>query len=328
MIAAEIERGTLRRGTMLPPERTMCEQLGVSRVTLRAGHSATLAEQRLLVASHGRGWFVSDSLLGEPPNVLQSFSELAAARGLNATSRVQLAHVREASLQEADELEIGPGAPLFEMRRVRLLDGLPVADRPRPAAPRRLSRSARRRLRAGLALQTLEQHGVRPRPCDFSVQAVAAEPEHAEQLNVATSALRCCSRPARLSTPAGPSDRAEPCPLHRRALPLPRLALPPANQARRDAQRGRIDPNHDDRVLGRRFRRRCRQARCTHRRRCSEPRRRSARRVAGGAPLAGVRRHQSAASVGHQRDSPKRGGTLRAGVTSGSSEDTLDAHSG
>jgi len=184
VIVAEIEQGRLRPGTVLPAERTMSAQLGVSRVTLRAA-LASLAEQRLLVPSHGRGWFVSDSLFGEPPNVLQSFSELAAARGLTASSRVALAHVREASLQEADELEIGPGAPLFEMRRVRLLDGLPVAiDHARvplaicPALPAI-------DFEANSLYATLEEHGVLPTSCDFAVQAVAAEAEHVAALNVA-----------------------------------------------------------------------------------------------------------------------------------------------
>jgi GntR family transcriptional regulator len=187
VIAAEIERGTLRPGTMLPSERTMCAQLGVSRVTLRAALAA-LAEQRLVVASRGRGWFVSDSMLGEPPNALQSFTELAAGRGLTSSSCVEFARVREASLHEADELEIAPGAPLFEMRRVRLLDGLPVAiDHARlplavcPALPTV-------DFDTHSLYATLEQHGVEPTSCDFSVQAVPAEPEHVAQLNVALGA--------------------------------------------------------------------------------------------------------------------------------------------
>jgi len=183
IIAAEIERGTLRPGTMLPAERVLSAQLGVSRVTVRAALAA-LAEQQLVVASHGRGWFVSDSMFGEPPNVLQGFSELAAVRGLTATSRVEIAHVREASLLEADELEIGPGAPLFEMRRVRLLDGLPVAidhDRlPLAICPVLPTID----FETNSLYATLEQHGVEPTSCDFAVQAVGAEPEHVASLSV------------------------------------------------------------------------------------------------------------------------------------------------
>lgn len=183
MITSEIERGALRRGAPLPPERAMCEQLGVSRVTLRRA-LGTLAERGLVAPSHGRAWFVTDSLLGELPNMLQSLSELAASRRLRATSRVLLAHCRAASLDEADQLEIGPGAPLFEMRRVRLLDGVPVAiDHAR--IPLDFCPHLPDIDFAAVSLyQTLESHGVRLVRCDFAVQAVAADREHAGHLGI------------------------------------------------------------------------------------------------------------------------------------------------
>ena len=183
MIASEIERGALRAGAPLPPEREMCEQLGVSRVTLRRA-LGTLADRGMVTPSHGRAWFVTDSLLGELPNMLQSLSELAASRRLRATSRVLLARRRAASLDEADELEIGPGAPLFEMRRVRLLDDVPVAvDHariPLDVCPRLPEID----FTATSLYQTLEAHGVRLVRCDFAVQAVAADAENAAHLGI------------------------------------------------------------------------------------------------------------------------------------------------
>jgi GntR family transcriptional regulator len=184
VLAAEIERGALRRGVPLPPERAMCEQLGVSRVTLRKA-LASLANQGMVVPSHGRAWFVTDSILGELPNVLQGLSVLGAVRGLRVTSRVMLARVRGASLDEADLLEIGPGAQLFEMRRVRQLDDVPVAidhaRLPLDVCPHLPEVD----FGAASLYQTLESHGVPPTRCDFAVQAVSAEPGHAEQLGVA-----------------------------------------------------------------------------------------------------------------------------------------------
>jgi len=189
VIAAEIDRGVLRRGAALPPERRMCDQLGVSRVTLRKA-LATLSRQGLVTPSHGRGWFVTDSLLGELPNLLQSLSELAAARGLLATSRILESRTRGASLDESDMLEIGPGAPLFEMRRVRLLDSHPVAiDHARlplsvcPHLPEVDFRSES-------LYTTLERHGAAPHRCDFSIQAMPADSAQAELLEIpAGSAL-------------------------------------------------------------------------------------------------------------------------------------------
>jgi GntR family transcriptional regulator len=183
VIAAEIERGGLRKGEPLPPERSMCEQLGVSRVTLRKALNS-LAERGLLTPSHGRGWFVTDPMLGELPNMLQSLTELADARGLKATSRVRYAHVRASALDEADQLEIGPGSLLYEMQRIRLLDDVPVAlDHvriPLELCPRLPDFD----FEICSLYQTLEEHGVLPTRCDFSVQAVAAEGDEVEDLDV------------------------------------------------------------------------------------------------------------------------------------------------
>ena len=83
VIASEIESGALRRGALLPPERLMCEQLRVSRVTLRRA-LGILQHEGKVVPSHGRGWFVNDTRLSELPNVLQGFSDLVTGRRLRA----------------------------------------------------------------------------------------------------------------------------------------------------------------------------------------------------------------------------------------------------
>ena len=126
VLAKQITSGSLTAGEQLLSERQLCERFGISRVTARRALIA-LEDDGLIGAAPGRGWFVSDGPLSEPPNVLLSFTSLARARGLEPTARVLCQRVRPASLDEADELSIAPGAELFELERVRLLDGLPVA---------------------------------------------------------------------------------------------------------------------------------------------------------------------------------------------------------
>lgn len=182
-IQAEIERGGLRAGALLPSERHMCEQFGVSRVTLRRALTA-LADRGVLSPSHGRGWFVADTTIGELPNMLQSLTELAEARGLRSSSRVSLRHVRAADVDEAEQLAIGPGAALFEMRRLRLLDDVPVAlDHvriPLEVCPQLPEVD----FGASSLYRTLESHGVLPTRCDFAVQASAADAAQADELIV------------------------------------------------------------------------------------------------------------------------------------------------
>ena len=130
LISGEIENGTLKPGSRLPPERELCLQLGISRVTLRKALNK-LVENGVLIPSHGRGWYVADRDAPAPnkewPNNLESFSETAARIGLTATSLVLRAEVAPASLDEAEPLLIAAGTPIFHLERVRLLNGVPIA---------------------------------------------------------------------------------------------------------------------------------------------------------------------------------------------------------
>ena len=125
-IAAQIASGALPPGARLQSERDLADRMGVSRVTVRRALD-TLVDDGLVRAARGSGRFVRDSALAEPPNVLLSFTELGAERGLQATSRVIRSNVRPATLGEAEVLAVAPGADLFELDRLRLLDGMAVA---------------------------------------------------------------------------------------------------------------------------------------------------------------------------------------------------------
>jgi len=131
LIADQIASGTLAPGQRLPAERALCDALGVSRATVRRA-LADLVADGLVESSAGRGSFVASGPLAEPANALMSLTELGASRGLAATARVLSESVREATLEEAELFAIAPGAGVFELARLRMLDGLPVAvDRAR-----------------------------------------------------------------------------------------------------------------------------------------------------------------------------------------------------
>ena len=61
-ITADIERGMLRVGDSLPPERMLAERFGVNRHTIRQSMAA-LAEDGLVRVEQGRGTFVQDVVL-------------------------------------------------------------------------------------------------------------------------------------------------------------------------------------------------------------------------------------------------------------------------
>jgi DNA-binding GntR family transcriptional regulator len=187
LIADAIAAGELKPGARLPAERVLCERFGVSRATIRRALRELVAEG-LVEATVGRGSFVTREPLGEAPNKLMSFTELGGSRGLTASARVLGEHVRPSTLDEAERFGIAPGVEVFELERLRLLDGVPVAmDRSRvPAA--RTPFVGRADFTTYSLYRALEEHGTRIERADYSVQSVPADERQAAQLDVPVGA--------------------------------------------------------------------------------------------------------------------------------------------
>jgi GntR family transcriptional regulator len=173
-IQHDIEAGRLTQGTRLPSERELCERLDVSRVTTRRA-LAGLVEQGVVEASPGRGWFVAAGPVSEPPNRLLSFSALGRARGLEPTARVVRCETRPASFEEADDLAVAPGAPLFDIERVRLLDGLPVSVDSSLVPLARVPALTSVEWTTASLYAVLRDAGVVPTHADYSVHAESAD---------------------------------------------------------------------------------------------------------------------------------------------------------
>ena len=120
-----IGEGLWRAGEALPPERQMCERLGVSRVTLRKALDS-LGKEGLVEPRHGSGTYVADRIR-QPMSMLTSFSDDMRARGRVPGSRwIDHGH-RPATPEEALSLGLPPTASVFRLRRLRLADGEPMA---------------------------------------------------------------------------------------------------------------------------------------------------------------------------------------------------------
>jgi DNA-binding GntR family transcriptional regulator len=128
---------------------------------------------------------VSDTALAEPPNALLSFTELGAQRGFSAAARVLRSHVRPSTLEEAEVLGIAPGADLFELDRLRTLDGIAVAlDHTR--IPVALAPSLPTIDFASASLYAaLDADGAGLVRADYTTEAVAASAAQARRLGVA-----------------------------------------------------------------------------------------------------------------------------------------------
>lgn len=181
-LARQIEEGVLPQGAQLLGERELCKHFDASRVTLRKA-LLELRDRGLIEADSSRGWFVCTPVVGEP-NALVSFSEMAKSRGLAASSIVIVAVVRTAAIEEAEDLRIAPGSELFELKRVRRLDGVPVGIE-HSRVPLRLAPDLPKADFARTSLYAeLDRAGARPVFSEYSIQAVAASPEQAKLLGV------------------------------------------------------------------------------------------------------------------------------------------------
>ena len=186
-IADEIATGALAPGARLPSERELCERLSVSRATVRRA-LAELGADGLVESSVGRGTSVAAGPIGEAPNTLMSFTELGASRGLVASARVLVSLVRPADIDESEAFGIAPGAELFVLERLRLLDGMPVSlDRSR--VPLALAPSlADSDFGATSLYAVLDRAGAGPTRADYGVQAIRADARQAKLLRVETGA--------------------------------------------------------------------------------------------------------------------------------------------
>ena len=185
-ISKEIEGGALQRGDRLPSERWLCDELGVSRATVRRAIAELTADG--LVEGRGRGSFVTGDALAEPAGTLMSLSELGRSRGLDASAQVIAADVRAATIDEAELFSIAPGAELFDLQRLRMLDGLPISlDQNR--VPLRLAPGLPDLDFSTASLyEALDRSGNPPRRADYELEARGADVREAELLGLAPDA--------------------------------------------------------------------------------------------------------------------------------------------
>ncbi len=125
-IQADIETGRLPPGSRLASERELSERLGVARNTLRRA-LLTLGSRGLIEARGRGGWVVVAPGVTERIEGPPSLTEWAAGRGYEVTSRVVTARRRPATPEEAADLRIVASSKVFELERVRFVEGLAIS---------------------------------------------------------------------------------------------------------------------------------------------------------------------------------------------------------
>jgi len=172
-------------GEAIPSERALCEEFGVSRMTVRQAVDALVVEG-LLERVQGRGTFVAQPKVDLQLRLV-SFPEEMRRRGMEPSLRVLAAERTTAPPQLVDALELAPGAEVYYLRRLRLADGLPMAVEenwvPVALVPELLDPEP-----APSVYEALTARGLAPTWGEDVIEAVPLDAENARHLGLAPAA--------------------------------------------------------------------------------------------------------------------------------------------
>jgi GntR family transcriptional regulator len=181
-IDEELRRSNAAAGARLLGERDLARILGVSRATVRRA-LGELKARGAVASDEARGWFVADAGISER-NRLRSFTELARARGLAAASRVLERRCRPVRLAEAAIFGLSEGEEVFEVSRLRLMGGDPIAIETSCVPLRLFPGLPQADLAEGSLHAALAAAGCGPARADYALTAANADAEQSALLGL------------------------------------------------------------------------------------------------------------------------------------------------
>lgn len=122
----KIHSGDWKPGDLIPSERELGEQYGISRMTARQAITE-LVNEGLFYREQGKGTFVSRHKITQQLINLTGFTEDMKARGQRPGSKIISAQMIPADDALAERLRIKPGQMIFRLQRLRLADDEPLA---------------------------------------------------------------------------------------------------------------------------------------------------------------------------------------------------------
>ena len=125
-IKTQIEKELLKPGDLLPSEREYGEKYEISRITVRQAIT-NLVNERILYRVKGKGTFVMEQKLEQGLQGLTSFTEDMKARGMTAGVILLSFNIVPADKSLAEQLGIENQALVYEIKRIRLAEGTPMA---------------------------------------------------------------------------------------------------------------------------------------------------------------------------------------------------------
>lgn len=179
----QIEEGRLVPGAAIS-ERELSEQLGVSRMTTRQALN-TLREEGLIFTERGRGTFVAKPKMDVHTRQLLGFSEDMRRRGLTPSSRILDFRRYHPAEMVRERLDLEAADEVYEIERLRLADGTPMAWEICYLPVNLGIEVAREDLEQGSLYQLFEEAGgIRLLEADEVLEAACATRREAELLSI------------------------------------------------------------------------------------------------------------------------------------------------
>lgn len=125
-IRRDIISGLLTAGERLPTEQQLCQLFGVSRMTVRRALQDLISDG-IVERRRGHGPVVAPPRLVRPLSHISGLSDTMAAQGIHVTSKILSLETLPARAPEAEQLHIPVGEPVLFLRRLRLVEGSPIA---------------------------------------------------------------------------------------------------------------------------------------------------------------------------------------------------------
>jgi GntR family transcriptional regulator len=184
IIREKVQLGEWQAGNLIPSERELCEQYGISRMTARQSITE-LVNEGLLYREQGKGTFVGRSKIAQQLQRLTGFSEDMRARSHRPGARVLSAEMRPADEVVAERLRIKIGQPVFRLHRLRLADAKPLALEISLVSFIGCERLLEEDLERDSLYELLEaKHGLPPLEAEQEIEAGLAQSEEARLLDV------------------------------------------------------------------------------------------------------------------------------------------------
>lgn len=174
----QIESGELPAQSAIPSERELAQQLGVSRMTVRAAIE-DLVDEGLLIRRQGRKTIVADEKINRAAG-FTSFSEEMRLRGWQPNSVVRQITALLADVATAAQLNLPVGARVILIERLRFADDEPLAHEFVHLPYSRFPDLSGMDLANSSLYELLEnRYGVRPVYAEESVEAVLMSAQEA-----------------------------------------------------------------------------------------------------------------------------------------------------